>query len=130
MNVMNCAADLLAPLRAGPHQTIRDVETSYVYPSSDSVRGRILAALLRGKRITQADALRRWSTSRLSSAVFQLRGLGWPVMTALIPVLTSDNGREAVVARYSLPAHVIQKAGRRGREFAAAALKAERRVDR
>ncbi|MGT2429582.1 helix-turn-helix domain-containing protein [Cupriavidus basilensis] len=79
----------------------------------------MLAALLRGEQVTQADALRRWATSRLGSAIYQLRReFGWPIMTTEIEVPTHDNGRLASVARYWLPNHAIQLAGARGQMFA------------
>lgn len=91
----------------------------FIYPTAGSVRGRVLAALLRGEQVTQADALRRWATSRLGSAVYQLRReFGWPIMTTEIEVPTHDNGRLASVARYWLPNHVIQLADARGQMFA------------
>lgn len=94
-------------------------EPGFAYPTPGSVRGRVLAALLRGDSLTQADALRRWATSRLSSAIFQLRSeFNWPILTIEIDVETADCGRLATVARYMLPSHAILRAGARGQQFA------------
>ncbi|KVC21541.1 helix-turn-helix domain-containing protein [Burkholderia pseudomultivorans] len=126
MNIASPQADLLAPLPARTAEPAAG-EPTFTFPEQGSVRARILAALLRGERLTQADALRRWSTSRLASAICQLRvSFDWPIMTVAIPVQTRDNGRTATVARYSLPAFAIQQAGERGRKFAVEAARYER----
>ncbi|WP_224000750.1 helix-turn-helix domain-containing protein [Cupriavidus pinatubonensis] len=97
-------------------------DSSLIYPTAASVRGRVLAALLRGEQLTQADALRRWATSRLGSSIYQLRKeFGWPIVTTEIEVETRDNGRVATVARYWLPNHAIRLAGARGQRFATSA---------
>ncbi len=126
MNIASPQADLLALVPARTTESAA-VESTFIFPEQGSVRARILAALLRGEKLTQSDALRRWSTSRLASAICQLRAsFGWQIMTVAIPVETRDNGRTATVARYSLPAFAIQQAGERGRKFAVEAERYER----
>ncbi|MBN3770715.1 helix-turn-helix domain-containing protein [Burkholderia sp. Se-20378] len=117
MTSTNQSIDRLTPLRVLLPKSAPPIEAAYSYPEASSVRGRALAALLRGERLTQADALSRWATSRLSSAIYQLRGLGWPIMAVAVPVQTRDNGRTATIARYRLPAFAIKKAGERGQRF-------------
>ncbi|KVX59327.1 helix-turn-helix domain-containing protein [Burkholderia cepacia] len=127
MNVTKNQTDLHAPLFGGDAKSVLPVESAFSYPEKGSVRARILAALLRGDALTQHAALRRWSTSRLASAVHQLRGFGWPIMTVPVPVQTRDNGRTATIARYKLPAFAIEKAGERGQQFVAHAEQCEKR---
>lgn len=101
-------------------------ESQLTYPTSGSVRGRVLAALLRGELLTQEDARRRWHTSRLGSAIYQLRrDFGWPILTTEIHVPTGDGSRYADVARYWLPVTVIQSAGARGQAYVSRALASE-----
>lgn len=97
------------------------------YPGAESVRGRILGALLRGDRLTQQDTLRRFSDFRLAAQVEALRKSGWAIVTAMIDVGTRDAGRKTEVARYHLTDEAIQAEGEIGRQFAAQALAAELR---
>ncbi|MBK8760420.1 MAG: hypothetical protein IPM03_08285 [Sulfuritalea sp.] len=85
------------------------------YPSPATVKGAVLADLLRGD-------------NRASHHVLMLRRSGFPVVTDEIDVSTSD-GRIARIARYSLPAEAIAAAGERGQRFAqeCARVEAERR---
>lgn len=90
----------------------------FYYPKPASVRGRTLAALLRGNRLTQGDALRRFGTSRLAGAIEHLRRNNWPVVTDEIVVPTSDADRVAYIARYHLPRTAIVQAGEYGSRYA------------
>lgn len=95
------------------------------YPNVESVRGRILGALLRGDRLTQQDTLRRFSDFRLAAQVEALRKSGWAIVTKMIDVGTRDAGRKAEIAEYHLPAEVVAAAGDIGRHYAAKALEVE-----
>lgn len=99
--------------------------TAPFYPKAESVRGRVLGALLRGNRLTQGDALRRFGTSRLGAAICSLREGNWPIATRMIEIETSDAGRKAHIARYSIPCTDIAQAGEQGRQFAELAREIE-----
>jgi len=103
---------------------------SFQYPPPETVRGRVLGSLLRGERMTSLDCWRRFGSSRLSGHVHVLRGLGWPIQTEESTVTTSDAGRPATVAFYSLAATAIAEAGEEGQRYAAeaAAVELERRA--
>lgn len=103
---------------------------SFPYPPPASVRGRVLGSLLRGERMTGLDCWRRFGSSRLSGHVHVLRGLGWPIQTEESTVTTSDAGRPATVAFYSLNADSITEAGTEGQVYAAtcASIERERRA--
>lgn len=96
------------------------------YPSPESVKGRVLGALIRGERLTHKDCWLRFGSSRLSHHVYELRRSGWPVSMEEINVTTSDAGRTAVIGLYSLPADAIRQAGEGGQDYSAACLRAER----
>lgn len=95
-------------------------------PSPETVKGRVLGALLRGERITHLDCWRRFGSSRLSHHVYELRRTGWPVLMIEQTVTTSDGGRTATIGIYSLPADAIASAGGEGQTFAAECLRIER----
>lgn len=99
--------------------------TCAYYPNVQTVRGRILGALLHGDSLTQQDALRRFSNFRLAADVEVLRKRGWAIDTKMIDVQTRDAGRKSEVARYSLAGDAIIEAGEVGREYAKAALAIE-----
>ena len=88
-----------------------------VYPAPESVRGRVLAALLAGNELTSNAALQRFSTSRLSSAIHRLRQDGWPILTMLIEVQTHDHGRRARIASYCIDRIHAADIGEEGRQF-------------
>lgn len=98
---------------------------SFQYPPPETVRGRVLGSLLRGERMTSLDCWRRFGSSRLSGHVHVLRGLGWPIQTEESTVTTSDAGRPATVAFYSLAATAIAEAGEEGQTFAAQCQRVE-----
>jgi hypothetical protein len=95
--------------------------TSLYYPSCESVRGRILGALLRGDSLTQQDALRRFSNFRLAADVEALRKRGWVIDTGMIDVTTRDAGRKSEVGRYTMPTDTIAAAGEFGSQYAESA---------
>lgn len=98
---------------------------SFYYPRSQSVRGRVLGAFLRGERLTQQDSLRRFSDLRLAAQVESLRKVGWAIQTDMVEVSTRDAGRRAEVAQYHLPNDAIADAGEKGSQYAEAAHHAE-----
>lgn len=86
------------------------------YPATGTQPARLLSALLFGKEI---DPLAGWLTLgiyRLSDTVYQLRNLGWPVITGRLDV-KNRFGEECHVANYYLAQDAINAAGDRGREF-------------
>jgi hypothetical protein len=66
-----------------------------------SIEKRILNDLKKGKRITQADALRDYCTSRLGGAIFSLRQQGHDIKTTIKAVKCRDK-HVAHIAEYSL----------------------------
>ena len=61
----------------------------------------ILAALERGREITQLDALRDFGVMRLASRISDLRGQGHPIAKRMKKV-TARNGRVCSVAAYRI----------------------------
>lgn len=100
----------------------------FSYPDPGSVKGRLLADLLTGARVTHLDVWERHGSSRAAHHVLMLRKAGWPILTKEIDALTSD-GRVARIALYSLPAGAIDATGERGQQYVAEAgrVEAERR---
>ena len=99
------------------------------YPGLYTQPARLLAAFLGGRKINPLDGWQSLGIYRLSDTVYQLRKLGWPVITDNLDV---DNrfGEPCRVALYSLPDDSIEAAGEQGRKYAAdrAMLDHERRV--
>lgn len=94
--------------------------SAFSFPDPSTVKGRVLADLLAGRRITHADCWREHGSSRLSHHAFKLRELGWTIRTDEIEVRTSD-GRIAHIGMYSLSAETIRATGERGQRFIEAA---------
>lgn len=95
------------------------------YPDCESVRGRILGAMLRGDSLTQQDALRRFSNFRLAADIHELGRRGWLIDSQMVEVTTKDAGRKSEVKRYWIPGDSIAATGEDGRLFAEAARQAE-----
>lgn len=104
--------------------TAQNFQVPLCYPPAGSVKGRVLAALLRGETLTHLDCWRQFGSSRLAHHVWALREDGWPVKTEERHVSTSDGGRQAVIALYSMPEPAIQAAGDAGRRYADGDLEA------
>jgi hypothetical protein len=100
------------------------------YPSPQTVKGRVLGALLNGQSLTHLDCWRRFGSARLSHHSYILRGSGWPVQMIEETVTTSDAGRPATIGVYFLTPESIADAGQRGQKYAAecARIEAERRA--
>jgi hypothetical protein len=88
------------------------------YPNPQTVRGRVLGALLRGEKLTHLDCWRRFGSSRLSGHIHPLRRRNWSIDMVEKDVTTSDAGRAATIGLYSLPQDVIAAAGERGQRYA------------
>lgn len=82
---------------------------SATYPSIGTQPARLLAALLRGRRIDPLAGWRLLGIYRLSDTVLQLRKLGWPVVTDRLDV-SNRFGEPCHVAQYSLPGEVVAAA--------------------
>lgn len=95
------------------------------FPDTETVRGRILGALLRGDKLTQQDALHRFSNLRLAADINVLRNSGWGIETEMIEAATRDAGRRAEIARYHMPESTRLAAGEHGQQYAEQARKAE-----
>lgn len=104
---------------------IKNSTLSFCYPSPSSVKGRVLADLLAGEKITHKTVWLRHGSSRASHHIMMLRHAGFPVITEEIDVPTSD-GRIARIGLYSLPAEAIEAAGECGQQFIAEVLAAKR----
>lgn len=90
------------------------------YPPANSVRGRVLARLLRGRMMTNGDVWRELSASRLAATIYQLRrDFGWDIRSHRIRVRTRDNGRDALISEYWINAEQRNVAGEVGRKYAA-----------
>lgn len=100
--------------------------TATVFPKPQTVKGRVLGAMLRGERLTHLDCWKRFGSSRLSHHIWDLRRDGWPVNMVSVDVTTSDAGRHATIGVYSLLPLVIDKAGEFGRQYATECLHIER----
>lgn len=99
----------------GPNKTTARL---FSYPDLCSVKGRVLADLLSGDKLTHIDVWERHGSSRASHHVLMLRKAGWPVITTEIDVPTSD-GRIARIALYSLLHKTIVVAGESGKDYVA-----------
>lgn len=87
------------------------------FPSHQTQPGRLLAALLRNKKV---DPLMSWhllGIYRLADSVFQLRSAGWPIENIGLEV-KNRFGENCHVACYLLPDHVINEVGWIGLSFA------------
>lgn len=100
----------------GVEQTGEVTTPAVSYPAAGSVKGRVLADLLDGQRITHMTVWSRHGSSRAAHHVLRLRQAGWPVETSSIDASTCD-GRTARIAEYSLPRTAIEQAGDAGRRF-------------
>lgn len=70
-------------------------------PATGSARARILQALTLGNSLTSADAWREFGSSRLAADVYELRRMGWPIVTTRVTVATRHQSTTSV-ARYHL----------------------------
>lgn len=80
----------------------------FSFPSPGSVKGRVLADLLEGQRITHLDVWLSHGSSRAAHHILKLREGGWPVETDTVDAPTRD-GRTARIAEYWLPREVVNR---------------------
>ena len=97
--------------------TTYTVEATLHFPSHCTQAARLLSALLFGQRVHPLAGWRQLGIYRLADTVFQLRGLGWPVITGSLEV-RNRFGEKCRVAEYRLEPEVIAAAGQAGQEFA------------
>ncbi len=116
----------------GQSEQAKTAVAELCYPNPQTVKGRVLGALLRGcgERLTHYDCWRRFGSARLSHHAYILRGSGWPVQMIEETVTTSDAGRPATIGVYFLTPELIADAGECGQKYAAecARIEAERRA--
>lgn len=83
------------------------------WPSPTGMASAALHLMLGGAKIDHHDFMGELHSHRLAAYVYDLRALGWPVDTILVPAPSADcPGR--TIARYSLPEWVRQAVGQRG----------------
>lgn len=90
------------------------------FPAVKTQPARLLAALLRGRKINPLDGWRCLGIYRLSDTVLQLRKRGWLVITGRLDVRNRFN-EDCHVALYHLPKEVIEAVGLGAIEFIAEA---------
>lgn len=88
-----------------------------IYPGRGTQQARLLAVLLQGEKVHPLRAWRALGIYRLSDTVFNLRSLGWPVVTGRLDVANRFN-EPCHVAEYCLEQAAIAAAGHDGEEFA------------
>lgn len=95
----------------------QQLNTGATYPAHNTQPARLLAALLHDLDIEPLTAWKKLGIYRLADTVFQLRAIGWPVITERLDV--ANRFHEACrVAQYCLPDEAIANAGNAGQDFA------------
>ena len=83
-----------------------------IMPRPNTRPAEALALLVARPHVDQRDFLDAHGGWRLAAAVFELRALGWPIVTEHVPVVL-DNGEASHIARYRLdragPALAMQR---------------------
>lgn len=82
------------------------------WPSPSGMASAALHMMLGGAKIDHHDFMGELHSHRLAAYVYDLRALGWPVETILVPAPSADCPGRAI-ARYSLPAWVRLAVGKR-----------------
>lgn len=108
------------------NNTTQGAVIGLTYPAPGSVKGRFLADLLAGMKLTHLDCWERHGSRRAAHHVLRLRKAGWQVNTTEIEAPTRD-GRTARIAQYALSLDAIAAAGDPGRQYVAEAMAASRR---
>lgn len=104
-----------------------NINATIVFPKPETVKGRVLGAMLRGDELTVLDCLRRFGSDRLPHHVWSLKKHDcWSVTKNDRTVTTSDAGRKEVVTAYSLSPSVVSAAGEFGQRYAEETLRIER----
>lgn len=101
-----------APVQGGEVGTTNQTDSQFnpEYPTLDTQPSRLLIALLQGARVNPLGGWRSLGIYRLSDTVYQLRGMGWPVVTDRLDVANRFN-EQCHVAQYYLPKETIADAG-------------------
>lgn len=97
--------------------TVATESHSIIFPRSNTQAARLLAALLDGQRINPLAGWRQLGIYRLADTAFQLRSLGWPVVTGALEV-SNKFAEKCRVAEYRLTPEDIQAAGQDAKAFA------------
>lgn len=91
--------------------------SALTFPHHGTQPARLLSALLLGQRVHPLAGWRKLGIYRLADTAFQLRGLGWPVVTGTLEV-RNKFGEKCRVAEYRLEPETIDAVGEAGQEFA------------
>ncbi len=86
------------------------------YPTFNTQPSRLLIALLQRGRINPLAGWKALGIYRLSDTVYQLRGMGWPVVTDRLDVANRFN-EQCHVAQYYLPPEIIADAGQKASHY-------------
>ncbi len=97
--------------------TANNISLNFNYPQPGTQPSRLLALLLQRAKVNPLDGWRSLGIYRLSDTVFQLRALGWPIVTGRLDVANRFN-EPCHVAEYFLTEEAISAAGHEGEEFA------------
>jgi len=92
------------------------------YPAHGTQAARLLSALLRGRHVDPLAAWKALGIYRLSDTVFQLRGMGWPVITGRLDVANRFKESCHVAEYYLSPMQGIE-AGQVGEDYVAEELR-------
>lgn len=103
--------------QAGEVGEANNTQTDFTYPQRGTQPARLLAMLLHRHRVNPLRGWKALGIYRLSDTVFQLRGMGWPVVTGRLDVANRFN-EPCHVAEYFLDGMTIETAGHDGEEFA------------
>jgi hypothetical protein len=95
------------------------------FPNAETVKGRVLGALLHGEKLTQKEAWFRFGSATLTQAVYALKRSGWTIRTDPVTVKTTDAGRPAIIGVYYLDPDTIAAAGEYGQQYADQARRIE-----
>lgn len=89
---------------------------SRTYPRHGTQAARLIASLLTGSRVNPLDGWRKLGIYRLADTAFQLRNLGWPVITGTL-LVKNKFSEDCRVAEYRLEHDDIVAAGQDGQDF-------------
>ncbi len=79
------------------------------WPTRGTLADTALGYFMDGQKLDHPDFEARTQSWRLGAVVFQLRCLGWPVVTIEIPSPT-EHSPDRVIALYHLPARYVAEA--------------------
>jgi len=114
---MSAAKNDNATGQGGEVGTANNSRTHFTYPQHGTQPARLLAMLLHRHRVNPLRGWKALGIYRLSDTVFQLRGMGWPVVTGRLDVANRFN-EPCHVAEYFLDDLTIKASGHDGEAFA------------